>query len=371
MVFSMSLPSADVAVIGAGIIGSSIAWRLAQSGCNVALLDAGVLGGEASWAGAGMLSPGELEERSPWTDFAFQSLALYPEFVAELQRESGFTIDYQRHGALDLAFTPEEWDELQRRAPAQRAMGLRSVPLDPARAREMAPLIEPVAGALYFPDDALVNPRHITYTLQTACERRGVQIHEHHRVTAIHARKACVEIDTPPGILSVRCAVISAGAWSGEISVRHDGEPVPTPASFPVRGHLLGYSLPAGSLGPTLRYGRTYIVQRANGFTVAGSSLERVGFDREIDQSVVADIHERACAMLPCLRQATPEPWIGFRPATTGFEPEIRRMEGTNLWLSYGHYRNGILLAPATAARVAGEIIASLGTDSPSSGGCR
>src|SRR6476619_7897855 len=152
----MTLPSADVAVIGAGIIGTSIAWRLAQGGCTVTLLDAGMIGGEASWAGAGMLSPGgEIEERSEWTDFAFQSLALYPDFVAELEKESGFDIDYQRYGALDLAFTPQEWAELERRAAAQREIGILSEPVDSARVKALVPLLErDITGALLFPDDA-------------------------------------------------------------------------------------------------------------------------------------------------------------------------------------------------------------------------
>jgi glycine oxidase len=367
----MSLPSADVAVIGAGIIGTSIAWRLAQGGCSVILLDAGIIGGEASWAGAGMLSPGgEIEERSQWTDFAFQSLALYPDFIAELEKESRFGIDYQRYGALDLAFTPEEWVELERRAAAQREIGIASEAVHSARVNSLVPLLErEITGALLFPDDALVNPRHVMYALHRACERREVKVYEHHPVTSIRARGACVELDTPPEILRARSAVIAAGAWSGAISVQAESRQLPTPASFPVKGHLLGYRLPPASLRLILRHGKTYIVQRANGFTVAGSSSEEVGFDREIDQSVVADIHERACAILPCLRRAAaPETWIGFRPATSKFEPEIRRLDGTNLWLSYGHYRNGILLAPATAARISAEIIASLGTGSPSSG---
>ena len=123
----MNLPSADVAVIGAGIIGTSVAWRLAQAGCQVALLDAEAVGGEASWAGAGMLAPGgEIERGSPWNDFALESLRLYPQFVEELQSESGFAIDYQQLGAVDLAFTPGEWDRLQARASAQREIGIAS-----------------------------------------------------------------------------------------------------------------------------------------------------------------------------------------------------------------------------------------------------
>src|SRR5690349_4974807 len=130
----MSSSSADVAVIGAGIIGTSVAWRLAQAGAKVTLLDAGSLGGEASWAGAGMLSPGgEIERRSPWTDFAMESLALYPGFVTELQGESDFTIDFQRQGGLDLAFTAEEWLELEVRAAAQSEIGIASERLAPER----------------------------------------------------------------------------------------------------------------------------------------------------------------------------------------------------------------------------------------------
>src|SRR5271163_4229762 len=104
----------DAVVIGAGIIGSSIAWRLAQKGLRVTLLDAGKVGGEASWAGAGMLAPGgEVTERTEWSDFAVHSLHLYPQFVSELERESGCSIDYQCNGALDIAPSDADWPALQ------------------------------------------------------------------------------------------------------------------------------------------------------------------------------------------------------------------------------------------------------------------
>src|SRR5581483_9914275 len=176
-------PTPDVAVIGAGIIGTSIAWRLAQAGCRVTILDAGVVGGEASWAGAGMLAPGgEIEHRSAWSDFALESLGLYPAFVTELQDESGCAIDFQRQGAVELAFTETEWEQLASRADAQRELGIASERLDAAGVRALAPLVEcaadcKIAGALFFPGDAIVDPRHVTSALATACRRRGVEIH--------------------------------------------------------------------------------------------------------------------------------------------------------------------------------------------------
>src|SRR5260221_207838 len=118
----------DVIVIGAGIIGSSIAWRLAQRGLRVTLLDAGRAGGEASGAGAGMLAPGgEVTERTVWSDFTLHSHRLYPEFVAALREESGCPIDYQRNGATEIA-DAADWADLLERAEKQKELGIPSVP---------------------------------------------------------------------------------------------------------------------------------------------------------------------------------------------------------------------------------------------------
>src|SRR4051812_29507996 len=156
----------DAIVIGAGIIGSSIAWRLAQRGCRVTLLDAGRAGGEASWAGAGMLAPGgEVTERTHWSEFALHSLRLYPEFVAELRQESGCPIDFQRNGALEMAPTPAEWPALLERAEKQKTLGIPSVRAE----RE---------NTLFYPEDAVVDPRDITRALLAACRARNVDVRE-------------------------------------------------------------------------------------------------------------------------------------------------------------------------------------------------
>ena len=163
----------DVIVIGAGIIGSSIAWRLAQRGLSVTLLDAGRVGGEASWAGAGMLAPGgEVTERTQWSDFTLHSHRLYPEFVAELLEESGCPIDYQRNGAIEIATSEADWADLMERAEKQKQLGIPSVP----SGREKA---------LLYPEDAVVDPRDVTHALLTACRARSVVVHEKDRKSVV------------------------------------------------------------------------------------------------------------------------------------------------------------------------------------------
>ena len=151
---------------------------------------------------------------------------------------------------------------------------------------------------------------------------------------------------------------MAAGAWASGIEVRSGGRLLDLPKAYPVKGHLLGYRLPPGSLVPILRRGHTYVLQRSNGFTIAGSNEERAGFDRTVDAATADDIHRRAVSLFGYLEGRSPqERWTGFRPATETAEPAIGRVEGTDVWLAYGHFRNGILMAPATAERVAAEIL--------------
>ncbi len=143
-------------VVGAGIIGTSIAWRLAQRGLRVTLIDAGKAGGEASWAGAGMLAPGgEINQWNQWAEFTLHSHKLYASFVDELRWESGCSIDFQRNGAIEVAATESEWIVLQERAKRQQGWGIPSTPINYKNA----------VGALSFPEDAIVDPRHVMHAL--------------------------------------------------------------------------------------------------------------------------------------------------------------------------------------------------------------
>jgi glycine oxidase len=335
------MSSPEVIVVGGGIIGCSIAWRLAQKGASVAIYDAGRIGAESSWAGAGMLAPGgEVENTSNWAYRSIESLKMYPEFLKELQEESGIAADFRPCGAIEVAFSESEFAADRTRAIGQRSLGIVSEQLSRedvlARFRHMN--ASGLVGGFYYPGDAIVDPREVVAGLRVACEQRGVRTEENRRVTSLQE-------------LTGLAVVIAAGAWAGDIDPS-------LPHSFPVKGHLIGYRLRPGSVGPIIRRGHTYILQRSNGFTIAGSTTEHAGFDRSVSPSTVRALHNRAHELIPSLLISSPdESWIGFRPGAD--EPHVGRFGDSRIWLAYGHYRNGILLAPITAQLIADEITAS------------
>lgn len=319
-------------IVGGGIIGLACGWRLAQKGHRVTVFDSREAGREASWAGAGMLAPGgEMDEASALTRMALDSLEQYPGFVAELEEASGLPVDYQRRGAIEIALTGAEAEALERRAALQSALGIESEPI----------VYKGSVGARFYKNDQVVAPRDLIKALRVACVRAGASIREYEPVTQIMPDGSGVA--TALGNYSGERVLIAAGAWSSGL---RPGLPV----TIPVRGHLISYEPGRRFLDTILRHQRTYLLQRSGGTIIAGSSTEYVGFDRTIDEAIVSDIERRACELLPELSACTPaERWNGFRPGVEGECPVIGRIEGASVWTAFGHYRNGILLAPETA----------------------
>jgi len=356
--------SYDTLIVGAGLIGSSIAWLLAKAGLRVILTDATKFGNEASAAGAGMLAPGgEYPEFSPTAQLGLQSLAMYPSFIRALEKESGLPIDFRKCGAVELAYEHERWEALQKRAEVQRPFGISVESICTSTLRELAPGLNlgGLRGALYYPNDSCVAPQDLLKALKIACDRSGVAILELSPVKSIHAEQDSVAAVTENGVIKTRSGLLAAGAWSSQIPVCHSEMLVNTPATFPVKGHIVGYQLSRDSLRPIVRHGHHYVLQRSTGFTLAGSSEERCGFDRSLNFGLVREIHAGACSFYSPLLTSKPiREWAGFRPGTDENEPVIRRVRGSNLWLAYGHYRNGILLTPATAYLVADEILGEM-----------
>jgi glycine oxidase len=350
------------AVIGGGIVGSTIAWRLAQQGWQITLFEKGRLGSEASWAAAGMLAPGgELDHtaRAAQIELFLESRRGYGGFVEELTRETAVPIDYLECGAIDLAYSDDEWAELVSRRERQHPFGIASRPLTATQVRTLSPHIgtEQLKGALFYPGEAVVAPRDIMSALGVACRKRGVEIRENSAVENVGMSGSEVEIQGE----SFACAIIAAGAWSGAIRV--DGTAA-LPVSEPVKGHLMGFELPLGACPTIVRHKEIYLFQRGNGMMVAGASVEHVGFHRGIDESISETLLARSRRVLPVLEKVRPvDIWTGFRPKSDALH--VERWHDTTLFLAYGHYRNGILLAPTTAKRITEMVLNSFSKPSP------
>ena len=339
-----------VAIAGGGIIGMSIAWRLAQGGAAVTVFDSGRIGNEASWAGAGMLAPGG-EFRTPtlWSALAAESLSLYPDFVEELSNQSGVSVDFRKCGAFDVAFSEQEATALRIRAEEQAGMGIYSEQFPAAR---IPGIRNGAVAAQYYPDDSVVNPREVLRALRVCCESAGVQTREFEAVR---------EIEVPETVNGQRfdSVVLAAGAWSSSIPVRVGGVNAALPKSIPIRGHLIAFDEHTGLCDAMVRHGSTYLLRRNGNLVIAGASTERQGFDRTLDGSATQELARQAGQLIPALEDLRYVAWNGFRPGSETDEPVIGRLVNSAIWLAYGHYRNGILLAPATAKGVAREILAA------------
>jgi glycine oxidase len=353
--------SKSVAIAGGGIIGMSAAWRLAQHGFRVTVFEKGSIGSEASWAGAGMLAPGgEVDSPSLLSRLAIESRELYTRFVRELEQRTHVAIDYQERGALDLAYNASEWHALRARAAAQAAFGVQSKELSKEHVAAFWPRVstESLHGALFYAGDAIVNPRDVMLALAAACRQNGVMVRQNSAVLAVTILEAGIELDSVEGSESFDALVIAAGAWSSSITLRNVE---PLPVARPIKGQLIGFQQPDQTCNTILRHGHTYLLQRANGLLIAGASVEYAGWDRTVEPSITNSLVQQAAFVLPHLAETSPsENWVGFRPGSD--DVRIGPWHSKRLYLAYGHYRNGILLAPVTADHLAREISSNFQT---------
>jgi glycine oxidase len=379
---SVNHRSADVLVVGAGIIGLSIAWRARQRGLAVTVLERDAAGRGTSRVAAGMLAPvaeaefGEAARRL--LELGLRSAKMWPAFAAELQADAGMEVGLRRSGTLLLARDEDEARELDRQARFRDSLGLAARRLRPSEAREREPALAPVVRlALEASDDHSVDPRLVLAALRRACDSAGVQLREHAPVARIESAAAGLGVtgvalrDADAGEPFLACprVVMAAGAWSGQV----DG--LPAAARMPVRpvkGQILRLRDPAGPglLRRVVRFGGGYLVPRADGRYVLGASVEERGFEL---QPVVGGVYE----LLREAREAVPgvseleieELCVGLRPGTPDNVPVIGPggLEGL-IWAT-GHHRNGILLAPLTAALVV-EMLAGGGPVDPLLAAC-
>ncbi len=349
----------DTAIIGGGIIGISCALALAEAGLRVAVFDRQEPGREASWAAAGMLSPApHLPGDERLVALARESLRLYPEFILSIESESPKRANYSHQGAMELFFGADAPQERDRYVESCRSLGLEveAISATEARRRESA-IASTARAAVFFPDEATLEPRALMEAAIEAARARGVEIFANAGVQSLTIQQGrCSAIIAGNDRIVASSVVIAAGCFSSEIFTpdSYCGQRLaPFLPTRPVRGQMLALSPRDTTLARAVRSARGYLVPRGNGWIVAGSTLEEAGFDKHTTTEGLQKIRKAAVELVPGLADAEiAESWCGLRPGTPDGLPILGPVDVEGVILATGHFRNGILLAPVTARLV-------------------
>lgn len=336
----------DVVVVGGGIMGTVSALELARRGRRVVVLERSVPGAEASSAAAGILGA-QLEAHGPGeeADLLLASRALYPGFAAALEDESGVSVGYRRCGGLRVC-APGVRREVELAVAWQRERGL---PVELPSAPVEEAISESFAQAVRFVEDGQIDPPRLFAAASVAAARAGVEFR-----AGAEVRRVIVERERATGValgggevLSCPDVVLAAGSWSSLVA----GAAVDDVR--PVRGQIVELGLRAPLFSHVVLGPGAYLVPRADGRVLVGSTMERVGFEKRVTAGAVRDLLDAALAIVPGLRDATLlGSWASFRPHSAS-GPRIGASGIAGLTLATGHHRNGILLAPLTGRRVA------------------
>ncbi|MEE2829775.1 MAG: glycine oxidase ThiO [Myxococcota bacterium] len=339
----------DVLIVGGGIHGCALARELALRGRDVVVLEKSVPGAEASSAAGGILGPHlEADHGKRFLDFGRYSLGLYPRWIQALESESGVSTGFRPCGGIRACFNPESLGALKAQAATWEADGLPVHWCDASELREIEPRIGEALGGIRCPEEAQVDPRALMKALTIAARRSGVRF-VMDRVVGIEAEEA-LSVRCASGLRRAKQVVVAAGAWSATLP----GCGLPQGAVQPARGQMLMLKLPEPPCGSVIFSERGYAVARPDGHVLVGSTLEFEGFQKGVTAEGMSEILAMALQMLPALAKAKfVDAWSGFRPWTTDHLPIVGPAEPRGLWLSTGHYRNGILLAPGSAALLA------------------
>lgn len=329
----------DAIVIGGGIIGLSLAIELRKSGASVLVIERGKPGQEASHAAGGMLVDGSAETPAVLQPLASASARMYPEFVHELQIESGMDVDLRDQGAI--VFPPPEHVEEK---PGFSLEGLLPAPL-----AELEPALADPKRPAFLLKERSVDPRALTAAALITAKRREVDISSGDGVTSVNTTEGRVSgVATRKTSFLAPTVVNCAGAWSGQI----------LPHAFPtrpVKGQMLCLVFPTrGLLKHVIRTPEVYLIPRSDGRILVGTTLEEAGFDKRTDVATIQGLHRAAIALIPELKNAKIlEDWAGLRPGTPDGLPILGATSTPGYYVATGHFRDGILLAPITASVMA------------------
>ncbi|HEY8738856.1 MAG TPA: glycine oxidase ThiO [Candidatus Dormibacteraeota bacterium] len=346
--------SPDVIVIGAGAIGSSVAYSLTKAGARVMLLDRGEVGAQATQASAGMLIPqSESAGPGPFTDLALESVRLFGALSEELRERTGMDIGYRATALLRVAFDEEEEHDLRVRRAWQVRAGIAVSWLDAASATEVEPGLHPeVRAALFYPNDHQVNAVVLARALVRAAIDLGMVLQERAPVDSLVIEgDRVVGVQTAGVVVRAEEVVIATGAWSASWAAALR-TPIPV---RPVRGQILALEVRGTSLRNVVFSQAGYLVSKPDGLTYVGATEEEAGFDARPTAAGIAGLLALVPRLAPTLTTATfSRAWAGLRPGTPDRLPLLGRVPGwQGISLATGHFRNGILLAPVTGVLIA------------------
>ena len=348
----------DVLIIGAGIMGTSSAWELARHGLSCLVLERSVPGAEASSAAAGILGA-QAEAHAPgaMTELCLASRARYEKFAATLVKETHIDVGYRACGVLRVGFERAAVTKLKQASAWQRKTRLSVEALTTRELTALEPALSPkLAGGVRFAGDSRVEPRALLRALHIAALARGVRFQSGafvRRVALEDGRAAGVVLDDGSE-LRAKNILVAAGSWTSLI----DGIGIPAGRVIPARGQIIELELPTPPLSHVVFGPGAYLVPRDDGRLLIGSTLEFVGHERQVTAGAVRDLLQSATALVPTLeRAALHATWSNFRPYTKDELPLLGPTQIPGLFLSSGHYRNGILLAPISAEIVRSAIL--------------
>lgn len=347
----------DVIIVGAGIVGCSIAYHLSKKGVSCLVFERGAVAQEASAASAGMLGAMmETDAPGPLVELALASQTRYPELSRILFEESGIDIEYTECGTIGVARNDEEKDALLQKCEFARSFGQKVEWMELQALQEFEPgLSEELLGGVHIPGDHQIQSPKAARAFYTAAERMGAIFMEHTPVFRFLTEGGRVAgVETSVGRFYANHVVLASGSWSPGL-MKNLGIELPV---YPVKGQCYSAILPKG-LKHTVFAMKCYLMPKRDGTILVGATQEEVGFDKEPRVESIAYLQDIAVSMVPAMRKAVfVRTWTGFRPGNPKLKPFLGPVDGwEGLLLATGHFRKGTLLAPIT-----GEIIASMVT---------